>query len=72
MSPESSPTLLRILRTTLLEVERALELSQCDPGLRNLKHSILLAIGELEMLRAASRVRILWIRPSSAGCDDGI
>lgn len=67
MAPELSPTLLRILSSTVLEIERSLILPDGDPGLRELKQSILLALSELEWKRAAgSRMRILWIRPESA------
>jgi hypothetical protein len=68
MPPRLSPSLLKILSSTVLEVERSLRLPHSDPGLRDLKQMILLALGELECKRAAgSRMRILWIRPESAG-----
>jgi hypothetical protein len=68
MPPQLSPTLLRVLSSTVLEVERSLRLSPGDKGLRDLKQTILLALGELEWKRTAgSRMRILWIRPESAG-----
>jgi hypothetical protein len=68
MPPQLSPTLLKILSSTVLEVERSLRLPQGDPSLRDLKQTILLALGELEWKRTAgSRIRILWIRPESAG-----
>jgi hypothetical protein len=70
MSSQFSPTLLRILRSTVVEVERALRLSKGDPGLRDLKQAIVLALGELELKRAQPRMRILWIRPPDAR-DDG-
>lgn len=61
-----SPKLLEILRATLREVERTLDLPPDDRSLRELKQGILLGIGELEMRRTGggSRVRILWINPA--------
>ena len=61
-----SPTLLRILRSTVLEMERTLELPANDTCLRDLKQAVVLALGELERKRAASRMKILWIEPDLA------
>ena len=64
MIPQLSPTLLKILSSTVLEVERALKLPKSDPCLRDLKHTVLLALGELELKHAGtSRRKILWIKP---------
>lgn len=64
MVPQLSPTLLKILSSTVLEVERALKLPKSDPCLRDLKHTVLLALGELELKHAGmSRTKILWIKP---------
>lgn len=48
MSRGISPTLLEILHTTLSVLERDLGLPQNDPGLVNLKRSLVRAIGEIE------------------------
>jgi hypothetical protein len=50
---EISPTLLEILRDTLSKLERELNLSAEDPGLREFKLALVRAIGELELKRAA-------------------
>lgn len=64
MASQLSPTLVRILCSTVLEVERALKLPEGDRSLRDLKQAILLALGELELKRATvSRMKILWITP---------
>lgn len=71
MVSQLSPTLLKILSSTVLEVERALELPKGDPALRELKQAVLLALGELETKRAAvSTMRILLIK-SDLGSDLG-
>jgi hypothetical protein len=73
MAPQLSPTLLKILSSTVLEVERALKLPKSDPCLRDLKHTVLLALGELELKHAGtSRTKILWIKPDFAGRGDPV
>jgi hypothetical protein len=48
---EVSPTLLEALRKTLSAVEQALDLRADDPGLRELKNTLVRRIGELEVKR---------------------
>lgn len=55
MDHDVSQTMLEILGTTLADVERALDLAPTDPGLRELKLSIVRAIAELEVRRARLR-----------------
>jgi hypothetical protein len=51
---EVSPTLLGALRKTLSAVEQALDLREDDPDLRELKHTLVRQIGELEVKRTGA------------------
>lgn len=72
MAAELSPKLLRILHSTLREVERQLEGPERDVVLRDLKQSIVRAISQLELERDGASRDMAPLRNSShARVDDG-
>ena len=72
VAAELSPKLLRILHSTLLEVERELEGPERDVVLRDLKQSIVRAISQLELERDGPSPSMGPLRDSShMRVDDG-
>ena len=68
---ELSPKLLRILHSTLREVERELEAPERDVVLRDLKQSIVRAISQLELERDGVSPRMDLLKDSCHERVDG-
>jgi hypothetical protein len=64
MVPRSPNTVVEVLRSALMRIERTDEFDPNDPALSEVKRSILLSIAELEMRRDQSGSKLAELQPA--------